>query len=110
MKRLLLIASILFSLHCSAEIKTDTINNYKYVDIAPVTIMTDTATRLSIPSFIDNNENAAVAYVVLYKADGSKLTDFNVTIIGDNYADWNGNNPESLYTIVSRIKHFTIKD
>lgn len=110
MKQILLIASILFSLQSAAEIKTDTANNYKYVDIAPAVFLSDTATRLSIPAFTDNNYNVAVAYVVLYRADGSKVTDFNVTISGSDYSNWNGNNPESIYIIVSRIKHFTIND
>ena len=109
MKKLLTILALSLSLTASAEIKTDTTTGVKYMDIAPVRLLSDTAARIAIPSFTDNNDNQAVAYVVLYSASGVRLTDFNVVIMGDYYAEWNGNEPESLYEIVADIKRLTLK-
>ena len=110
MKRLLLILATACALNTEAQtIHTDTVNHYDYVDISPVVIMADTAVRMSIPSYSDNNKNQAIVYVVLYNDAGEKVTDFNVIIAGIEYAGWNGNDPANLYSLVAYKKNIDIQ-
>lgn len=101
MKKILLGLMLLGALNCTAsqtQVKYDTANSYSYVDITPIDVFGDTATRLCV-RISDNAVNEGVIYYELRSSNGDVIKRANMYLRGVDYDGYSTN--EYLYNWVA---------
>lgn len=80
------------------QVKYDTANSYSYVDITPIDIFGDTATRLCV-RISDNAINEGIIYYELRSSNGDVIKRANMYLRGVDYEGYSTN--EYLYNYVA---------